>query len=116
MPLGEKSVRRERAKRSNAPYRANVIRLSRFARSSYRGAVRHTLPATPATDVFMATRCMTGLLGDDVPPALRAFAEGCTVHAPARRPGDAWRLLAELDDLLERLYGPRTFRPFAMPA
>jgi hypothetical protein len=31
----------------------------------------------------------------------------------------AWmwrRLLAELDELLERLYGPRRFRPFAMPA
>jgi hypothetical protein len=82
----------------------------------YAPEVLAELPATPATDVFMATRCMTGLLGDDVPPALRAFAEGCTVHAPARRPGDAWLLLRELDDLLERLYGPRTFRPFAMPA
>jgi hypothetical protein len=28
---------------------------------------------------------------------------------------DAWRLLAELDDLLERLYGPRRFRPFHLP-
>jgi serine/threonine protein kinase len=71
--------------------------------------------ATPATDIFMATRCMTGLLGDDVPPALRAFAGGCTLHSPARRPGDAWRLLGELDELLERLYGPRRFRPFTMP-
>jgi hypothetical protein len=34
----------------------------------------------------------------------------------AGRPQDAWRLLAEFDELLERLYGPRTFRPFAMPA
>jgi hypothetical protein len=25
-------------------------------------------------------------------------------------------LLAEFDELLGRLYGPRTFRPFAMPA
>jgi serine/threonine protein kinase len=72
--------------------------------------------AGPATDVFMATRCMTGLLGDDAPRALRAFADGCTLQAKSRRPGDAWRLLGELDEVLERLYGPRRFRPFAMPA
>jgi len=28
----------------------------------------------------------------------------------------AWQLLAEFDELLERLYGPRRFRLFAMPA
>jgi hypothetical protein len=28
----------------------------------------------------------------------------------------AWTLLHELDDLLERLYGPRRFRPFHLPA
>ncbi len=38
------------------------------------------------------------------------------LRQPSRRPQDAWRLLAELDDLLGRLYGPRRFRPFAMPA
>jgi len=36
--------------------------------------------------------------------------------SPRRRPQDAWQLLAEFDELLERLYGPRTYRPFAMPA
>ena len=25
-------------------------------------------------------------------------------------------VIAQLDELLERLYGPRTFRPFAIPA
>jgi hypothetical protein len=45
---------------------------------------------------------------------LRAFLRGCTLAAEARRPHDAWRLLAELDDLLERLYGPRAFRPFPL--
>jgi hypothetical protein len=32
------------------------------------------------------------------------------------RPQDAWHLLGELDELLDDLYGPRRFRPFAMPA
>jgi hypothetical protein len=73
-------------------------------------------PATAATDIHLAARCMAALMGPQAPPPLRAFLRGCTLPAQDRRPGDAWALLAELDDLLERLYGPRTFRPFAMPA
>ncbi|HEX2312371.1 MAG TPA: hypothetical protein VHJ17_01465 [Thermomonospora sp.] len=73
-------------------------------------------PASPATDLFMATRCMTHLMGDKAPTPMRWFAKGCTLAAQNRRPGDAWRLLRELDELLERLYGPRRFRPFRMPA
>ncbi|MCF2525680.1 molecular chaperone DnaJ [Yinghuangia soli] len=73
--------------------------------------------ATPdaSTDIFMATRCMTYLLGPDAPKPLFRFARGCTLPAQARRPHDAWQLLGELDDLLGRLYGPRRFRPFTMP-
>ncbi|MFA1547369.1 molecular chaperone DnaJ [Actinomadura chokoriensis] len=73
-------------------------------------------PASPATDIHMATRCMTGLMGDKAPPAMRSFARGCTLPAQSRRPSDAWRLLAELDELLERLYGRRRFRPFHLPS
>lgn len=72
--------------------------------------------ASPATDIFMATRCMTDLMGDKAPKAMRSFARGCTLPAQNRRPSDAWRLLAELDELLEKLYGPRRFRPFHLPA
>jgi hypothetical protein len=72
-------------------------------------------PASPATDLFMATRCMTELMGGKAPPAMRTFARGCTPPAQNRRPSDAWRLLEELDELLERLYGPRRFRPFHLP-
>jgi len=59
---------------------------------------------------------MTELTGPHLPAALTAFARGCQLASPRRRPGDAWTLLAELDDLLGRLYGPRRFRPFARPA
>ncbi|TDD64866.1 molecular chaperone DnaJ [Actinomadura rubrisoli] len=71
--------------------------------------------AGPATDIAMATRCMTELMGDKAPKAMRSFARGCMLPARARRPSDAWRLLAELDELLERLYGLRRFRPFHLP-
>ncbi|MEV4256834.1 molecular chaperone DnaJ [Spirillospora sp. NPDC049652] len=73
-------------------------------------------PAVPATDVFMASRCVARLMGRRAPAAMRRFVAGCVLPAPHRRPRDAWRLLAELDELLDRLYGPRTFRPFTMPS
>ncbi|MFI6516481.1 molecular chaperone DnaJ [Spirillospora sp. NPDC050679] len=72
--------------------------------------------ASPATDLYMATLCMTDLIGDRAPKQMRAFARGCLLPSQRRRPGDAWRLLAEFDELLERLYGPRRFRPFHMPS
>ncbi|WP_242614441.1 molecular chaperone DnaJ [Actinomadura roseirufa] len=72
-------------------------------------------PAGPGTDIAMATGCMTRLMGERAPKALRSFARGCLPPALGRRPSDAWRLLAELDDLLGRLYGPRRFRPFHLP-
>jgi hypothetical protein len=68
----------------------------------------------PGTDIAMAARCMLAVLGARAPRELRAFAGGCMMPSLAQRPGDAWRLLAELDEVLERLYGPRTFRPFQL--
>jgi hypothetical protein len=68
-----------------------------------------------ATDIHLATKTMVALIGERLPAPVALFARGCTIRAQAGRPDDAWRLLAELDELLERLYGPRRFRPFAMP-
>ncbi|GAA0653946.1 hypothetical protein GCM10010193_00070 [Kitasatospora atroaurantiaca] len=72
-------------------------------------------PVTEATDLHLATRCIEQLMGPKAPKQLRAFIAGCTLPAEARRPHDAWKLLAELDEVLHRLYGPRTFRPFHLP-
>jgi hypothetical protein len=71
--------------------------------------------ASPATDLAMAARCLLHLMGDLTPGPVRLFARGCLLSAQSRRPCDAWRLLQEYDDVLERLYGPRRFRPFTMP-
>jgi hypothetical protein len=73
-------------------------------------------PAGPDTDIWLATACMTGLMGNRAPAPLAAFARGCMLASPHGRPQDAWQLLGELDGLLGRLYGPRKFRPFAIPA
>ncbi|MER7330838.1 MULTISPECIES: serine/threonine protein kinase [unclassified Micromonospora] len=71
-------------------------------------------PCGPGTDIAMAARCMTWLMGPRAPRELLAFAQGCLRPALNARPDDAWRLLRELDEVLERLYGPRTFRPFTL--
>jgi serine/threonine protein kinase len=72
-------------------------------------------PVTPAADIHMATRCMSTLIDSGTPRRMEMFIRGCTLASPAARPKDAWRLLAELDGMLETLYGPRKFRPFHMP-
>ncbi|MFF0315210.1 serine/threonine protein kinase [Micromonospora sp. NPDC005252] len=69
-------------------------------------------PCGPGTDIAMASRCMSWLMGPRAPRELHAFAQGCRQRPLDARPDDAWRLLRELDQVLDRLYGPRTFRPF----
>jgi hypothetical protein len=72
--------------------------------------------ATQATDLFMAAMTLKALVGRRAPAALRAFIRGCTLEWESMRPHSAWDLRREYDDLIERLYGPRRFRPFAMPS
>jgi hypothetical protein len=59
---------------------------------------------------------MERLMGGRAPAPLARFIRGCVLTAPAARPHDAWALLGELDESLGKLYGPRRFRPFALPA
>ncbi|ONH36454.1 serine/threonine-protein kinase [Protofrankia sp. BMG5.30] len=89
--------------------------VDRFA-DMYPPEVAARQPPSAATDIHLATKCMTYLLRDDVPRPILRFARGCTLPAMSRRPRDAWRLLGEFDELLERLYGPRRFRPLHVPA
>jgi serine/threonine protein kinase len=84
-------------------------------RSAYPPEVMAKQPATAATDIYMATGLMLRLI-DHPPERMRRFAAGCRYDAPRMRPQDAWQLLAEFDELLDDLYGPRRFRPFALPA
>lgn len=82
-----------------------------------------------ATDIAMAARCMIELMGGDpvtgnfagdsrVGRPFRAYFKSCLAASQSARPDDAWQLLQEFDELLERLgspYFPRRFRTFAMP-
>lgn len=73
----------------------------------------------PETDILMAVRCMAYVSGGEgllfpehVPTKLRAFFQGCSQKERNRRPGDAWGLKDEFDQLL----GRRRFRVFKMPS
>lgn len=79
---------------------------------------------TPGLDIAMAARCMIDLLGGDphkrtmpetVPWQMQNYLKGCTLPKPQQRPHDVHLLLGEFDDLIARLWGPRTFREFVMP-
>ncbi|MFZ1551786.1 MAG: DnaJ domain-containing protein [Anaerolineae bacterium] len=92
--------------------------------ADYAPEVAARQPATPATDLFMAARCLLHLLGgqnnpDDlpigVPPAIRALLRACLIPSPQRRVSAAWELFDDFQDILQQTYGPRTFRPFHMP-
>jgi hypothetical protein len=99
------------AGRPGAPLPAIVAR----HRNWYPPDVLLGQPAGQDADIWLATSCLTDLVGDQMPASLAAFARGCMLANPARRPQDAWLLLRELDEVLGRLYGPRRFRPFQMP-
>lgn len=82
-------------------------------------------PATPATDIYMAARCMCRLLGGAgdpaalparVPAAMRALLRACLIPAPHRRPADAWQLFRDFQSILRERYGPPVFRPFPLSA
>lgn len=71
--------------------------------------------ASPAWDVYMAHHLMLRMLGEQTHERMKAFADGCMQDNPRLRP-DAVDLLGEFDELLDLLYGQRTFRPFAVPS
>lgn len=79
---------------------------------------------TASLDLFMAARCMMYFIGADpldepqhrnLESQLAGYFARCVRPKPASRPQDAWKLLAEFDTLIEKLWGPRTFRVFTMP-
>jgi hypothetical protein len=89
----------------------------------YPPEVQHRRPACPATDLFLAARCMVYLAGGDprsnrvpdaVPPPMRRFFETCLLESTSMRPGNAWALMDDFDDLLRAVYGPPTFHELTL--
>jgi hypothetical protein len=79
--------------------------------------------ANPATDIFLAARCMVYLAGgdaernwlpDSIPAPMRCFIQSCLLESARMRPQDAWKLHAEFDELLLRVYGAPKFHELIM--
>jgi hypothetical protein len=77
----------------------------------------------PGFDLYLAAQCMRFICGGEVtsrepiprlPAGIQSFLRGCTLPNPTACPQDAWELLNEFDQLIERLWGTRKFRPFKM--
>lgn len=97
-------------------------------RDWYPAEVLERQPPSASTDIYMAVAAMNYLTGGDpasnllspqLPRGIRAFLRGCSQANQRQRPQEAWALLAEFDELLERLggpYYPRRFREFHLPA
>lgn len=75
-------------------------------------------PVTPATDIYMAAKCLLWLAGgdpvaetfpDNIPIALKGYLQGCLLKSPSMRPQDAWKMLEEVSDVGYRLYGAPKF-------
>ena len=66
------------------------------------------------SDVYLAHALLLDVLGSRIPAPIRSFARGCMQDRPTARPS-AVELLDEYDELLDRLYGERRFRPFQIP-
>jgi hypothetical protein len=79
--------------------------------------------AGPATDIYLAAKCLIYLAGGDpvaerwpesVPESMRRFIATCLYPAPRMRPQDAWKLHEEFDELLERLFGAPKYHRLVM--
>jgi hypothetical protein len=92
-------------------------------RDWYPAEVQYQRPASAATDLFLAARCLiylgggepvTGWIPDTVPLPMRRFLRACLLESAGMRPHDAWALLEDFDDLLQALYGPPTFHELTL--
>jgi serine/threonine protein kinase len=106
----------------SVPIGEPIRAISRPRADDYPPEVMAKQGATPATDLFMAARLMSRLLGGagEPPPGaprpIQALLRACLIPSPARRHSDAWQVLEDFHPILGDLYGPPVFRPFRMPA
>jgi serine/threonine protein kinase len=75
------------------------------------------------TDIYMAAKLMIYLAGGDpvkeifpdiTPEPIKRFIRSCLLPGRLMRPGDAWLLFEELDNLLKAIYGPPRFIKLVM--
>lgn len=79
---------------------------------------------SPATDIYMAAKCIIYVLGGDarndllpphIPAYLGRFLKGCVLKNQLQRPSNAWDLYEEFTEHLRKHYGPKKYVRFDMP-
>ena len=85
--------------------------IPRYINTKWYGT-RYDQPLDHRLDIRQAATTLEQLLGLREARPFRAFFNGCRVASTPR----ADQLFHEFDELLERLYGARRYRPFAMPS
>ncbi len=107
----------------NSPIGRRIEGVSPRYADWYPSEVKNHQPAGPATDLFLAARCLVYLSGGEpltnrmsetVPAPMQRFLATCFVESPRMRPDDAWALQEEFAALLRRLYGPPKFHPLTL--
>lgn len=72
-------------------------------------------PVFPATDIFMAAKCVMKLaIEKDIPFKMERFFKSCLLESPSMRPSNAWDLQDEFKLVLGDLYGKSKFQVFTM--
>lgn len=69
--------------------------------------------ANPGADILAAVQSMLFISGGELDKPIQLFFRGSSLPGK-RAPQDAWALMKEFDELIARLWGRRTFRPFLM--
>lgn len=74
-------------------------------------------PASSATDLYLFGRTLEWMASGRLESSRRlaTFGRGCAMRSRSARPKDAHEVLAQFDDLLERMWGARTYHRFSMP-
>jgi len=94
--------------------------LPRTWHSWYPKEAKNSEPAVPASDIYMAIKTFLFLIGKDVrgdkvpqflTPRTRGIVRACLLKSPRMRPGDAWELRDELEEILEDQWGSQISIP-----
>jgi serine/threonine protein kinase len=73
------------------------------------------LPATPATDVFMAAKIAAALVDrSTVPKKVDSLLAACLLPKPSARYDSAVDVYRRFDAILREAFGPPSFRPFSL--
>ena len=78
------------------------------------GNIFNHQPIDTSFDIYMAVTTFESILEPRLPPELRAYLD--KYKKEINKNIDAWEALREFDEVIEKLYGPRKFKPFVMPS